>query len=253
MITDILKKMLQSVYSIRKRALFTGALVPLKAHVRVFVLLRRSNRYPKPVRESPGQQQKSSSPQKRSWVQWRCQHPNETRSIPLWLVILDSWLVGLLASLLDFEDLRSSVQPFAAGSTPPLWPAWQNSQEKAQQSWVSAPWFISCALALCCLSCRPFGKAPNSGAISNFLSYWTVKLCTISCYLAALYCKIMHMTKSSLPYEPFHLIISTKWLDQPHPCRNPRQLQHWLRYLDDFGYLDACLLFPLQPVNNVCH
>lgn len=53
MITDILKKMLQSVYSIRKRALFTGALVPLKAHVRVFVLLRRSNRYPKRLKACP--------------------------------------------------------------------------------------------------------------------------------------------------------------------------------------------------------
>lgn len=36
---------------------------------------------------------------------------SETRSIPPWLVILDSWLAGLLAPL-DFEDLRSSVQPF---------------------------------------------------------------------------------------------------------------------------------------------
>ena len=66
----------------------------------------------------------------RRWVQWRFQHPNETRSIPLWLVILDSWLVGLLTPLLDFEDLRSSVQPFAAGSALPLWPAWQNSLKK---------------------------------------------------------------------------------------------------------------------------
>lgn len=201
----------------QKESFVHRALLPLKAHVRVFLWSRDTptviQSVWKPVRESPGQQQKSSSPQKRSWVQWRFQHPNETRSIPLWLLILDSWLVGLLASLLDFEDLRSSVQPFAAGSTPPLWPAWQNSQEKAQQSWVSAPSFISSALALCCLSCRPFGKAPNSTAISNFLCYWTVKLCTISCYLVALYCKIMHMTKSSLPYEPFHLIISRKWLD----------------------------------------
>lgn len=201
----------------QKESFVHRALLPLKAHVRVFCgletlqpLSKASESLSEKVQDN---NKKSSSPQKRSWVQWRFQHPNETRSIPLWLLILDSWLVGLHASLLDFEDLRSSVQPFAAGSTPPLWPAWQNSQEKAQQSWVSAPSFISSALALCCLSCRPFGKAPNSTAISNFLCYWTVKLCTISCYLVALYCKIMHMTKSSLPYEPFHLIISRKWLD----------------------------------------
>lgn len=31
---------------------------------------------------------------------------------------------------MDFEDLRSSVQPFAAGSALPLWPAWQNSMKE---------------------------------------------------------------------------------------------------------------------------
>lgn len=120
---------------------------------------------------------------RRLWAQWCFQHPNETRSILLWLVILDSSLAGLLTPLLDFEDLRSSVQPFAAGSALPLWPARQKLTERARQSCVSAPcwafffFFPVPRSCLCCLSCRPFGKTPNckvatSLSLTSF-GYWT--------------------------------------------------------------------------------
>lgn len=84
----------------------------------------------------------------RGAAQWRFQHPNETRCILLWLVILDPSLFGLRTPRLDFADLRSSVQPFAAGSTPPLWPAWQNSQRGVGQYFLCPvrPFSLICRL-----------------------------------------------------------------------------------------------------------
>lgn len=114
--------------------LFTRSPIPLQSYMSFCALKTHNNtlKCVKACRRMSSTTTKKAHPlsPRRRWAQWRFQHPNETRSILLWLVILDSWLVGLRAPLSDFQDLRSSVQPFAAGSTLPLWPAWQNSQKE---------------------------------------------------------------------------------------------------------------------------
>ncbi len=203
---------------------------------------------------------------RRRWAQWRFQHPNETRSILLWLVILDSWLVGLLTPLLDFEDLRSSVQPFAAGSTLPLWPAWQNPQKELGKVVFLHPVrpFFSATLGLCCLSFGPFGKIPNCNEATSlsltscgYWTHWAEFSNLYSIVLFYFFCScdafLLNNVWQKCPHEPFHLLFFHKMTKPASSFQKPHQLQHWLRYLDNFGYLDDCLLLPLQPVNNVCH
>lgn len=175
------------------------------------------------------------------------------------LVILDPWLVGLHTPLLDFQDLRSSVQPFAAGSTLPVWPAWQNADRSTAKLNFCTLWshFFPLSIFIFFYECTSFRlwttilswKNPDCKVPSLFLEPFFFLLLTFSFSRSSTFSTFFlrsgwwYLTGDrNERFEANHFHKNDLHLSQPF--RNSTIFNSGWELLDDFAHLAECPLFP---------
>lgn len=199
------------------------------------------------------------SPQRSRWAQRRFQHPNETRmhsSLISNTGFLTSWPPHSSVGFCGFEIICAAFccRISAASVT-----SMTKLTERAQRS--SGP---CSAISCCCFF--PFlcwavpalfvvwaagllGNPPNCIAATSLsltplqllnTFSWVWYYSGITDFKISVLGKFTPSWTFPPPLHYFHKVAKPASSSQSPP---PHQLQHWLRYLDDFGYLDACLPF----------